>query len=113
MSENNFNGGLIGYGSGYDYSCYCTGQCVGLGYCPQNQQYDSIGERKPAKETPEEKAKRLGVKLYEDKAKDWSPQNPNPVIGVCGRCGIEIRMYNTTMICSEIGCPAGRGPQVY
>lgn len=78
--------------------CYCTGQCVGLGYCPNSQ---------PKNETPQQKASRLGVKVFEDIPKQPSPQNPNPIVGVCGRCNKEIRLFNNYDPCFDMDCPSG------
>lgn len=80
--------------------CFCTGQCVGLGYCPAN-------EPAPEPETPQQKAQRLGVKVFEDKPKPFTPQRPNPITGVCGRCSKEIRLFNNMNPCFDIDCPAG------
>ena len=105
MTEKKYDGFMIGYGVGVDASCYCTGACQ-LGKCPNNTWESHV-------ETPEEKAFRLGVKVYEDSPINFNPQNPNPIIGVCGRCSMEVRLNNNTTFCSELNCPAGIGPRVY
>lgn len=60
-------------------------------------------------ETPEEKAKRLGVNLIPkrvDIPADEKPVHPgaNPTVAVCGECGIELKkvmMY----CCNRQNCP--------
>ena len=52
--------------------------------------------------TPEQKAKDLGVPLIPKKLP--IDQEQNPVVAVCGECGLEIR--KTTMYsCSRTNCP--------
>lgn len=89
-------------------SCFCTGECTKLGYCP-NTRIESL---KNKEETPQDKARRLGVKVYEEKPKDWSPQRPNPIIGVCGRCNKEIRLNMNMDMCYDSDCPADIGPKL-
>lgn len=53
-------------------------------------------------ETPEEKAKRLGVRLI---PKVEPPQNdPNPIVAVCGECGECIRKI-MQYTCPKNNCP--------
>jgi hypothetical protein len=56
-------------------------------------------------ETPEEKAKRLGVPLIPKRP----PVNPWDVTGVCGECGLELRR-TMGFVCSKGNCPCGLGP---
>lgn len=54
-------------------------------------------------ESPEEKAKRLGVPMIHQVA-EKPKVDPNPVVAVCGACGMEIRrvMY---LSCQYYRCP--------
>ncbi len=55
-------------------------------------------------ETPEEKAKRLGVRLIPMHPKT-SPLTPfNPVFAVCGKCGLELTMV-MGYVCPHGDCP--------
>lgn len=58
----------------------------------------------------EDKAKRLGVPIIKklpDK-EDYSPSTPNPIVAVCGECGLEI--YEVMgYVCSNVRCPTGFG----
>ena len=60
--------------------------------------------------TPEEKAKKLGVPLL-PKIEPWikPTNNPNPIIYVCGECGLEVYkiMYYS---CPNNNCPYRLGP---
>ncbi len=55
-------------------------------------------------ETPAQKAIRLGVPLIH--VDRWAPKpvQENPIIGICGACGLEIR-YMMSYTCSKNGCP--------
>jgi len=57
-------------------------------------------------ETPEEKARRLGVPLIPRIIPIQT--DPNPVVSVCGQCGLELR---TVMgyYCTRSNCPTGLG----
>jgi hypothetical protein len=61
--------------------------------------------------TPAEKAKEHGVPLIPKKSPNdlWKPINinpdPNPVVSVCGECGLEIRKI-MHYSCKNIDCPA-------
>lgn len=55
-----------------------------------------------SQETLEEKAKRLGVPLIKEKVdRDCSP---NPIVGICGKCGLEIHQV-MFFSCLKSGCP--------
>lgn len=54
--------------------------------------------------TPEETAKQLGVPLI-PKLPDFQPApGPNPIIAVCGECGIQI-MQVMGYYCTNSKCP--------
>lgn len=58
-------------------------------------------------ETPEERARRLGVPLIPKIKKPMIP-NTEGVIAVCGECGLNLRsvmMY----VCTRTACPTGLG----
>lgn len=58
-------------------------------------------------ETPEERARRIGVPLVPRRPE--TPVSPDPIVGVCGECGLELRrvmMYS----CPNGRCPCGLGP---
>lgn len=59
-------------------------------------------------ETPEQKAKRLGVPLIPKCPTTPPPGNPHGVVSVCGECGLEI--YRTMgYSCQRNNCPTGLG----
>lgn len=60
-------------------------------------------------ETPEEKAKRLGVPLIPAPTLPKAPSEPNPVRAVCGLCGLELRQ-TMGYSCPQSNCPSGLGP---
>lgn len=61
-------------------------------------------------ETPEEKARRLGVPVIPRKpVVNIAPIiDPNRVMSVCGECGLELRMV-MGYVCSKSNCPTGLG----
>jgi hypothetical protein len=54
-------------------------------------------------ETPEERARRIGVPLYPAR-KPLPVLNDNPIVGVCGACGIDIREI-MHLACRREDCP--------
>lgn len=54
----------------------------------------------------EEKAKRIGVPVLPPR-EPIKPQESNPVVAVCGECGVEIRKC-MMMSCSNPRCPVQR-----
>lgn len=54
--------------------------------------------------TPLEKSKKLGVPLIGGKKWPLPVIDPNPVVAVCGLCGIEIREI-MHFSCQRNGCP--------
>lgn len=58
-------------------------------------------------ETPEEKARRIGVPVFPDRARLPMPPH-DPTIGVCGRCGLELKRV-MGYCCPRSGCPTGLG----
>ncbi|MDX1532644.1 MAG: hypothetical protein R3230_00395 [Nitrosopumilaceae archaeon] len=75
--------------------CFCTGACL-VGPCPY------------MKESPEQKARRIGVKVIVDKPK---PEPSNPPIAVCGRCSRTI-YANNNIACPDMDCPCNLGPML-
>lgn len=61
-------------------------------------------------ESPEEKARRLGVPLI-PKLPELPPHQPNPVVAVCGECGIELHQI-MGYVCNRPRCPTGMGGPV-
>ncbi len=61
-------------------------------------------------ETPEEKARRIGVPLIPKRQEPWEkyPFNTNPVISVCGQCGLELHRV-MGYCCRRANCPTGLG----
>ena len=58
----------------------------------------------PENETPEEKAKRLGVNLIPE-TQPWPiPTGHNPIVAVCGKCGREIKEVDF-YACGSDNCP--------
>lgn len=58
----------------------------------------------------EDKAKELGVPVIPrlpDKV-DYSPRTPNPIVAICGECGLEIHQV-MGYVCSNPRCPTGFG----
>lgn len=61
------------------------------------------------RETREERVKRLGVPVIPVLPPQAErPFDPNPVVAVCGQCGIDL---HTAMwyVCQQASCPAGLG----
>jgi len=56
----------------------------------------------PENETPEEKAKRIGVPLIPEKT--IPPPSDNPTIAVCGKCGRELKKLEF-YFCQKNNCP--------
>lgn len=55
--------------------------------------------------TPEEKAKKLGVKLIPKIPEEQRKQlDPNPPVGVCGECGITLHKV-MHYVCNKAECP--------
>ena len=65
--------------------------------------------------TPSEKAKKLGVPLIPPlpipKPQAGMPTEPNPIVSVCGECGIECRKM-MWYSCQKPHCPVGLGMAV-
>lgn len=62
--------------------------------------------KNPDAETPEDKAKRLNVPIIP--AKPYQPKpTPNPVIAICGECGLEIKQV-MGYSCQKSNCPVFR-----
>jgi len=59
-------------------------------------------------ESPEEKARRLGVPLIKKWPIAKQAIDPNPIVSVCGECGLEIRVV-MGFYCARSGCPTGLG----
>lgn len=61
-------------------------------------------------ETPEQKAKRLGVRLIPKREviAPTAPYDPNPTVAVCGQCGLEVKNV-MGYYCPRQNCPAGLG----
>jgi hypothetical protein len=59
-----------------------------------------------SEETPVQKANRLGVPLIPKKPNIPRDKDPNPVIGVCGECGHELRKVEWRS-CPLGNCPMG------
>lgn len=71
-------------------------------------QREDLHSLRRAAETPEEKARRIGVPVV-PRRPPRPPVNPDPILAVCGECGVEIRrvmMYS----CQNGNCPCGLGP---
>lgn len=63
-------------------------------------------------ETPEEKAKRLGVPLIPIWHKPFTlPIDGNRTVSVCGECGLEIKQV-MGYCCPNVNCPAGLGNSI-
>ncbi|QJR01749.1 hypothetical protein HH800_05795 [Sphingobium yanoikuyae] len=63
------------------------------------------GRMRDLKETPAEKAKRIGVPLIPAKPKvPAAPFNPNRTVSVCGECGLEMKAV-MGFVCSRANCP--------
>lgn len=58
-------------------------------------------------ETPEEKAKRLGVTLIPKYPMSPMPRNDG-VIAICGECGLELQRV-MGYCCPRANCPTGLG----
>jgi hypothetical protein len=63
-------------------------------------------------DTPKDKAKRHGVPVIPRRAESTkqAPRDPNPVVAVCGECGLEIRQ-TMGYYCPKANCPTGLGGQ--
>lgn len=62
-----------------------------------------------AGETPEEKARRIGVPLIPKSNKPFViPLDNNRTVSVCGECGLEIKQV-MGYCCPKGNCPAGLG----
>jgi len=59
-------------------------------------------------ETPEEKAKRLGVPLIPKITNPWKLPGDTGTISVCGECGLELQR-TMGYCCSRANCPTGLG----
>jgi hypothetical protein len=55
----------------------------------------------------EEKARRLGVPVIPPIA-PMPPRDPNPVIAICGECGLELRQV-MHYACGQARCPVKLG----
>jgi hypothetical protein len=53
-------------------------------------------------ETPEDKAKRIGVPVIP--VNPHIPTGPNPTVSVCGKCGMEIKQV-MHYVCNIPDCP--------
>jgi hypothetical protein len=62
-------------------------------------------------ETPEEKARRLGVPLIPKVTRVFqiAPISPNQVVSVCGECGLEMRQVMGYVCSRGADCPTGLG----
>lgn len=61
-------------------------------------------------ESPAARAERLGVPLVGGgQGRDRAITEANPVVGVCGKCGLELR-GKMHYACPQPGCPTGLGP---
>ena len=54
-----------------------------------------------------ERARKIGVPVLPPRPTD-RPAEENPVVGVCGVCGIEVRKV-MWMACTKAGCPLASG----
>lgn len=54
-------------------------------------------------ESPQEKARRLGVPVIPPREKQPTPDS-NPVVSVCGECGVEMRRI-MHIACGRERCP--------
>lgn len=57
-------------------------------------------------ETPEQKAKRLGVPLIPERKEPNWPIDIDPTISVCGKCGLELKRV-MQYVCPQSDCPTG------
>lgn len=55
-------------------------------------------------DTPTERARRRGVPLIPPRPERIRPNDSNPIVAVCGECGIELR-YVMHYSCSRPRCP--------
>lgn len=62
-------------------------------------------------ETPAQKAKRLGVPVIGSRIAPKPPADPDPPIGVCGRCGVTLKRRMNYACDDEQWCPVGLGPR--
>lgn len=58
------------------------------------------------RETPAEKAKRIGVPVVAPLPIGKNPQSPNPIMAICGKCGIELHRV-MGYVCQHGDCPTG------
>lgn len=61
------------------------------------------------RESPEEKAKRIGVPVIPVRKFVKPDPYGNPTIAICGECGIELKQI-MGYSCSRTNCPTGLGP---
>jgi hypothetical protein len=61
-------------------------------------------------ETPEQKAKRIGVPLIPKNSRPYivPMDDPNRTVSVCGECGLEIKQV-MGYCCPKANCPTGLG----
>ena len=84
-------------------SCFCSGACTELGYCPAVKASE-------INESASDKARRLGTKVIPD----IPPKKPeNPIVGVCERCSRTIYLSNEFQMCMDVDCPCGIGGVKY
>lgn len=57
-------------------------------------------------ETPEQRARRLGVPLVRQPNPLARRYDPNPVVAVCGECGRDVRWVEHHS-CGRVDCPFG------
>lgn len=74
------------------------------------------GDSNPVEDTIEEKAKRLGVPVIPplkptEPLVPSDPINPNPVVAICGECGLELHQ-TMGYVCTNPRCPTGLGPVI-
>ena len=62
-------------------------------------------------ETPEQKAKRIGVPLIPKRQTPdpWDRRGPSQVAAVCGECGLAIPQGPFGYCCPRATCPCGLG----
>lgn len=59
-------------------------------------------------ETPEQKAKRLGVPLVPKRGTSLPTIRLDGIVSVCGECGLELHRA-MGYVCPRINCPTGLG----
>jgi hypothetical protein len=76
---------------------------------PEDDRFMHIHIDSTADKTPyDQEAKQLGVPVIPPIQAPHRPSDPNPVVAICGQCGMHICQL-MHYVCSQPNCPAGLG----